>query len=57
MIQALAEGFDQKDSQGRALDKGHGAMLHRIKKVRDQYNDRIRANPWLQEQLAGIYWN
>lgn len=57
MIQAVAKSFDQIDTQDLTQDKSHGAMLHRIENVRDRYNDRIKANPWLQEQLAGVYWN
>jgi hypothetical protein len=56
MIQAVAENFDQIDTQD-PTQKSRREMLNRIEHVRNQYSDRIKANPWLQEQLAGAYWD
>ncbi|KAG0069436.1 hypothetical protein BGZ89_002891 [Linnemannia elongata] len=56
MIQAIA-----KDYKNTAMDDGkvenRAAMLRRVEQVREQYIDRIQANPWLKEQLASVYWD
>ena len=54
MIQAITENFKVEDP---AQQDDRGAMLRTIEQVRDQYRDRIQANPWLQEQLTGVYWD
>ncbi|KAF9935116.1 MutS-like protein [Linnemannia zychae] len=52
MIQAIA-----KDYVNSSMEGNRAAMLKRIEQVREQYYDRIQANPWLKEQLATIYWD
>lgn len=56
MIQAIA-----KDYKNIAIDDdkdgNQAAMLRRVEQVREQYHDRIQANPWLKEQLASVYWD
>ncbi|KAG0289078.1 MutS-like protein [Linnemannia gamsii] len=56
MIQAIA-----KDYKNIAIDDdkdgNRAVMLKRVEQVREQYHDRIQANPWLKEQLANVYWD
>lgn len=55
MIQAIAK--DYKDvAIDDDKDENRAAMLKRVEQVREQYIDRIQANPWLKEQLASVYW-
>ncbi|KAF8946340.1 hypothetical protein BGZ46_005801, partial [Entomortierella lignicola] len=54
MIQAIGKDY-KKDDKEESHDRA--AMLRTIEQVRNQYHDRIQSNPWLQEQLAGVYWN
>lgn len=51
MIQEIASGMSVIAATDRA------AMLKTVENVRNQYQDKIDANPWLQEQLSGQYWD
>ncbi|KAF9288863.1 MutS-like protein [Mortierella alpina] len=51
MIHAITRDYTSELIQDRA------AMLQRIDQVRGQYQDRIQANPWLQQQLSGVFWS
>lgn len=56
MIQAIAKDYkDIAINDGK--DGNRAAMLKRVEQVREQYLERIQANPWLKEQLASIYWD
>ncbi|KAG0211697.1 MutS-like protein [Mortierella sp. GBA30] len=51
MIQAITKDYGTSPIQSQA------EMLQRIQHVRDLYQDKIQANPWLQQQLSGVYWS
>ena len=51
MIHEIAAGMTAVAPTDRA------AILQTVEKVRDQYQDQITANSWLQEQLSGQYWD
>ncbi|KAG0366080.1 MutS-like protein [Gamsiella multidivaricata] len=53
MIQAITKDYQDQDPVAR---KDRAVMLQKVEEVWSQYQDRIQANPWLKEQLAGDYW-
>ncbi|KAG9071467.1 MutS-like protein [Linnemannia hyalina] len=56
MIQTIAKDYKDITIDGDK-DGNRAAMLKRVEQVREQYIDRIQANPWLKEQLASVYWD
>ncbi|KAF8948080.1 MutS-like protein [Haplosporangium gracile] len=56
MIQAIAKDYNDIAIDGDK-ESNRAAMLKRVEQVREQYIDRIQANPWLKEQLASVYWD
>ncbi|KAF9400166.1 hypothetical protein BGZ94_005536, partial [Podila epigama] len=57
MIETLVGSTRGKAGAGNIESLDRGFILEQVAKVRDQYQDKIQANPWLREQLETGYWD